>query len=299
MSENSPNRVRRVTISVLVLLIIAVSIGVAVWQFSGKPSAAPAAAAPAAGPVEHRPAPPTVVTIQSYEGKYSFAGEPHITSIIRDTVRVLTNIGYVVGYDETKRDPLWVCYRLFKVNDLNAPPRPQKFEPDSRTTARSISHDYTGTGYDRGHMAPNFAIAVCYGNAAQLETFLMSNIIPQRPNLNRKVWMYLEQKEIREYAQAFKSIFVITGPIFDVSGARFSPGEIIPSACYKIMLETENNCIKMQAFIMPQTVEGNERLETFLTSVADIEKRTGLDFFPDLDADLQAKLEAQVPEQVW
>jgi len=40
------------------------------------------------------------------------------------------------------------------------------------------SHDYTGSGYNRGHCAPNYAIAVCYGAQAQLETFLMSNILP-------------------------------------------------------------------------------------------------------------------------
>jgi hypothetical protein len=38
----------------------------------------------------------------------------------------------------------------------------------------------SGGGFDRGHMTPNFAIASQYGSLAQLETFLITNISPQK-----------------------------------------------------------------------------------------------------------------------
>lgn len=296
MSEKTTNSVRRLTAIVLVLIVVAVVFSlIACRQFHNRPVATPCLAA--AGAVVQPSLQPSLVS--SYEGKYYYAGQPRLAPEFRDQILVLTNIGYIVGYDERKKDPAWVCYRLFKINSMQAPPRPGKFERDRRTSAMSVSSDYTGTGYDRGHMAPNFAIAVCYGVAAQAETFLMSNIIPQKPNLNRKAWMYLEQKEIREYAQQFNNIFVMTGPIFDKSAGKLSPGENIPSACYKIMIDATGGNTRMLAFIMPQDITGREPLESFLTSVDNIENRTGLDFCPDLAAGLQAKLEAETAGTIW
>src|SRR5690606_812364 len=94
-------------------------------------------------------------------------------------LRTLVNRAYIVGYNDARGNPAWAAYR---VRDLaapaSAPPRPDKFEIDRRTAARVSPDAYTGSGYDRGHLAPNFAIATRYGAAAQEETFLMSNITP-------------------------------------------------------------------------------------------------------------------------
>ncbi|MCX6953642.1 MAG: DNA/RNA non-specific endonuclease, partial [Verrucomicrobia bacterium] len=80
--------------------------------------------------------------------------------------RVLTNQGYAVGYSDALGNPVWAAYHVRDLATVPAsPPRPEKFEVDRRTTARITPEDYARSGYDRGHMAPNYAIATHYGSA--------------------------------------------------------------------------------------------------------------------------------------
>ena len=93
-------------------------------------------------------------------------------------VLVLTNSGYLVGYCEAHRNPAWVGFSISSITIGSTAKRPSKFLTDTRTASPVAHGDYTGTGYDRGHMAPNYAIGTRYGHEAQRETFLMSNIVP-------------------------------------------------------------------------------------------------------------------------
>jgi endonuclease G len=211
---------------------------------------------------------------------------------------VLTNIGYLVGYDNLRRDPVWVCYKLCRVTNLKPAPRPKGFAVDTRTMARVSSKDYNGCGYDRGHCAPNRAIGVCYGEQAQFETFLMSNILPEAPRLNRQVWEHLEATEILDYAQRFGTVWIITGPVFGAGNIKLKSGVIIPDACFKIMIREDAGAVKVSAFIIPETVSGNEDSLEFRRSVREIEQSTGLDFMGELPDDLQNQIEAKKTE-MW
>ena len=230
--------------------------------------------------------------------RYVYAGNPKPMPVFPYQIHVLTNIGYVVGYCEERKDPVWVGYRLFKVSNLQAPKRPDQFMVDVRTRSRVSTADYTGSGYDRGHMAPNYAIAVCYGPEAQLQTFFMSNIIPQRSKLNRGIWNNLEQMEVRKYAQELEEIWVLTGGIFE-GNEHLRSGVNVPSACYKIIVDELNGNPRVLAFIIGQNITGNEVFTNFLTSVDKIEQKTGFDFLSDLPDDIEKRVEAQVPERLW
>jgi len=154
--------------------------------------------------------------------RYHFAGEPiprtypssfEAPGIPRDRMLTLTNTGYAVGYDDViTRNPAWVAYRLSAFHNTTTYPRPKRFRLDGRTNALVSPDDYTRSGYDRGRMAPSYAIGACYGRDAQLETFLMSNICPQKPALNRKVWRRLEARVLK-YARECEEVWVITGPV--------------------------------------------------------------------------------------
>ena len=75
---------------------------------------------------------------------------------------VLSNEAFRVGYSSMR--PLWVAYRLDRVEVLNWDVVPLHFVLrwfDKQVSANAFS----GSGYDRGHMAPNFAIATRYGRA--------------------------------------------------------------------------------------------------------------------------------------
>ncbi|MFH1021807.1 MAG: DNA/RNA non-specific endonuclease [Planctomycetota bacterium] len=212
-------------------------------------------------------------------------------------METLTNTGYVVGYDNTRKDPAWVafCHRTASSQHI---PRPEKFMVDNRTTAKVASENYTRSGYDRGHMAPNYAIGICFGPKAQMETFLMSNICPQKPDCNRKTWKRLEEKVV-EYGRRFQEVWEITGPVFGSHPGRLRGGVEIPEAFYKILLNEDGGKIRVMAFVVPQSVTGTEPLERFLTRVDKTEKETGLDFFWELPDEVENVLEATNPGRVW
>lgn len=214
----------------------------------------------------------------------------------------LRNDGFLVGYSEWRADPLWVSYRLSPIDKRPTPPRPGHFSTDLRTLRRVSHEDYSRSGYDRGHLAPNYAIAQLYGRKGQLDSFEMSNIVPQKPHLNRQLWQRLEEVEADYFARWFGPLWVVTGPVFDEDIRRLNSGVEIPDAFFKIyirppMIASEEP--RMLAFLMPQKVSGKEPLSRFVISVDEVEKRTGLDFFPDLDPGVERRLEADHSAQGW
>ena len=226
---------------------------------------------------------------------YAYAGFPRG----HQEILVLRNQGFVVGYSEQRRDPLWVCYRVFRVGTEVLPDRPSRFLVDDRTRSRVPPEAYAGSGYDRGHMAPNFAIATRYGQAAQAETFLMSNIVPQAPRLNRGMWQRLEMLASKTYAPRCDEVWIIAGPVFDRNIQALRSGVEIPDACYQIILDELNDRPRVLAFVIPQDVPLNARLEDYLRSVDDVEAMAGLDFLSELPDELEGSLEAQRPTTLW
>ena len=214
-------------------------------------------------------------------------------------ILVLTNSGYLVGYCEAHRNPAWVSFSVSSITVGSTAKRPSKFLTDKRTASPVAHGDYTGTGYDRGHMAPNYAIGTRYGHEAQRETFLMSNITPQAPDLNRIWWRLLEEKEANDFAVRLERVWVMTGPVFAGEVKKLPSGVDVPTAFFRIILDEENGQPRVLAFIAPQTVTGHEPLSQFLTSVREVERQTGLDFFAELPSEVQGRFETPRAEKLW
>ena len=220
-------------------------------------------------------------------------------------VRIFRNHGFMLGYSDLRGNPLWVSYKLDPVSEhAGSYPRPQRFKSDWRNF-NLINHDsYSGSGYDRGHMAPNYAISRLYGRTAQEDSFLVSNISPQKPKLNQKLWQRLEEVEIEYFAKRYHPLWVYAGPIFKSHGKRLKSSWLIevPTAFYKIYAApaaAKGMPPRLLAFIMPQKVKGNEPLDRYLVSVDEVETRTGFDFFSELDDRLEQTLEARVDAEAW
>ncbi|MGI9212384.1 MAG: DNA/RNA non-specific endonuclease [Methylococcaceae bacterium] len=217
---------------------------------------------------------------------------------------IIRNQAFMLGYSELRGNPLWVTYHLTPPQtDSPHWPRPHRFTQDWRSLTRIDHEDYQNSGYDRGHLAPNHAISVVYGREAQLETFLMTNISPQKPELNQKLWERLEEVELDRLARNFESVWVTTGPLFDSQVERLKSAYRveIPDAFYKIYAipNSDSNKTRLLAFMMPQTVHGNEPLDQYLTTVDEIERQTGLDFFADMEDSVENRLENSVDIQGW
>lgn len=215
-------------------------------------------------------------------------------------LRLLSNRGYLVGYDDALPAPRWVAYRMADISPLPKPPeRPDRFEVDRRTIARVTTEAFTGTGYDRGHLAPNYAIATRHGEEAQRETFLLSNIIPQKHGLNAGLWKQLEQRIATNYPARFGEIWVLAGPVFTRQPpARLGHnGPALPDACYMILLDESDGRLRTLAFLFPQDAAGE--LASYLTTIDTIEAQTGLDFFSALEDAAEDQLEAHQATRVW
>ncbi len=228
-----------------------------------------------------------------------FAGAPRATTFT-GAVRVLRNTGYVVGYCDALECPLWVAYRTWDLGrPLVAPPRPPSFSVDRRTAARVRPDEYTGSGYDRGHMAPNYAIGAHFGAAAQLETFLMSNIIPQKHSLNAGLWKELERRAATSYPARFREIWVVVGPVFGERPARLRGGVAVPEACWMVLVDEDAGGVRALAFWFPQDTPAQAQLERYLTTIDRIETAIGFDLFPELPDPAEAVLEAKTAPRAW
>ncbi|MDQ7046186.1 MAG: DNA/RNA non-specific endonuclease [Sulfurovum sp.] len=234
----------------------------------------------------------------------TYMGVPKAESFSLDTVtRVFRNEGFMVGYSDYRGNPLWVSYMLTPI-PANAKryKRPSSFSKDWRNITSIKAADYTHSGYDRGHMAPNYAISRLYGVNAQKDTFEMTNITPQKPNLNRKVWQRLEEIGVSEFSKHFDKVWVFTGPIFDKNIQRLKSSNFveIPDAFYKIYIGvSKNKSPKALAFIMPQSVRGRESLLKFVTTIDKVEEKTGFDFFHKLDDKIESKMERSKDYRPW
>lgn len=234
----------------------------------------------------------------------SFKGLPQTQSLVSlaNWNKTLPSQAFTVGYSDKRGNPLWVVYKLKPV-PANTPllKRPTHFSTDRRADNKVRHEDYDKSGYDRGHMVPNYAISALYGKQAQAETFVMTNISPQKPNLNRKLWQRLEEVEIKYFTRLAPIIWVTTGPVFDESleYLKTAHNVEIPDAFYKLYAMQTGGKTYLLAFLMPQTVKGNEPLDRYLVTVDKIEALTGLNFFHELEDKEENTLEAALNPQPW
>lgn len=215
--------------------------------------------------------------------------------------RVLRSDGYLAGWSDLRVSPLWVSYELTPVRYPDIAPRPD-FKQDWRTLWPVTPTSYRHSGYDRGHLAPNYAIAAVHGPSAQRATFLMSNMTPQKPDLNRRLWQRLEEAVMDHFVPRFGRLQVTTGPIYAedfIAGALNRVGfSEVPVAFYKILV-VPGESPRALAFVMPQDVRGHEPLDRYVVSIDEVEALTGLNFMPRLDPTLEAALEAGVNTGGW
>ena len=215
-------------------------------------------------------------------------------------ITVLDKGDFIIGYDEVRECPVWVVYKVTPDDDYLAPKRPSHFETDYATVAKVRHEDYTHSGYDRGHLAPNFAIASRYGNTAQIETFKMSNVAPQKPGLNRGLWKELEMLEALKdgYGDHLNTVWLICGCIWD-NDKTFVAGKIeIPDAFFKIIIDLVDGEPRVMGFVMPQ-IPPKKYLANYLKSVDEIEFLSHLDVMSELEDAIENDIESKQAEELW
>lgn len=202
---------------------------------------------------------------------------------------------YVISYSEVHEQAEWVAYVL-KASDIQERDykRPYFVIDSDILTGAADWRNYKKSGYNKGHLCPAGDRRGSYKDFK--ETFLTSNITPQRYDFNAGIWNRLEQK-VRYWAKKQDSLYVITGGVLndDLEVIGFE-NVTVPKYFYKVLLS--KNRTKMIGFLLPHK-ESKQPLYYYIVPVDSIEKMTGIDFFPELEDTLEKKLESSKTYDNW
>ncbi len=208
---------------------------------------------------------------------------------------------YGLSYNSSKGIPNWVSWQLNQ-SWLGNVDRRNDFRPDTTLTAGLYQvrpSDYTGSGYDRGHMTPSGdRTRNAKDNSA---TFLMTNMIPQAPENNREVWRELEEYS-RELVSQGKELYVIAGGVGEKGTLK---GKVtIPEQTWKVIAVLDRpgegmsgvtTNTRMIAVMMPNSNEvANTNWTDYLVPVDAVEAATGYDFFSNVPKPIQDAIESKV-----
>jgi endonuclease G len=222
---------------------------------------------------------------------------------------------YVLSYNNSKGTPNWVSWQLSK-KWLGKTRRGNPFAPDTSLHAGFFvvrPNDYRASGFDRRHMCPAADRSVSKEDMDA--TFLMTNMAPQAPDLNRKTWEKLEAYCRDQAREGGKELYIVAGPAGQ--GGIGSAGEreflaarggkiVVPAKCWKVVLVlpagasdprkvTSETC-RVFAVIMPNKQGLAHDWRDFAVPVKDVETLTGFKFFTTLPAVVAKDLRERKPE---
>lgn len=216
---------------------------------------------------------------------------------VSDNDQIVQHSHYTLSYSEADEQARWVAYMLTRYRTKGDVPRTDFFEEDNDVSTGSANYeDYRGSGYTRGHLMP--AADSRWDETAMEESFLMSNITPQTKDFNEGIWSRLEGK-MRHWANVYDTIFIVTGPILSDKPSKTIGHEnhvSVPKAFYKAIY-----CPRKQqaiGFIVPHK-DSYEPVQQFAVSIDELEKQTGIDFFPELDDGLENQIENDCCTKCW
>ncbi len=202
---------------------------------------------------------------------------------------ILLREDYILSYCGHRNTPNWVAWQL----NSSWIGETERFKgqfladtslPDSFYVVRH--RDYTHTGYDRGHLLRSKERSNT--DEANRNTFFLSNVVPQTPDLNRGVWLRFEDYYLRKAEVEGANMYLIAGGVYHTNTYLNDTGKVaIPDSCFKIVLFSPNNypnntnssAVSSLAVMMPN-IQGirNEDWRKYITSIAAIESSTGYNF---------------------
>ncbi|MEG4010236.1 DNA/RNA non-specific endonuclease [Microcoleus sp. Pol11C1] len=213
---------------------------------------------------------------------------------------------FVLSYNSKTKTANWVSWQLNR-SWIGTADRQDNFRPDDALPDawyKVRPSDYTGSGYDRGHIAPSADRT--RNEADNSATFLMTNMMPQVPELNRGLWSDLEDY-CRDLVQQGKELYIVAGPV----GRKGSIGKkekiAVPAKNWKIIVVVDRQGLGMQGVdantrtigvMIPNnaSVKG-QGWKSFRVSVARVERETGLNFLSNVSPQIQQVIESKVDSQ--
>lgn len=213
------------------------------------------------------------------------------------TNQIIEHDYYTLSYNEKYEQAEWAAYELtpsYLTKDDRTRPY---FIYDKEVRTKSANYrNYKNSGYDKGHLVS--AGDMRFSKEAFDDTFFTSNISPQNHEFNAGIWNRLEQK-VRYWTYKNKHLYIITGGVLKPNLKKIGKEQVaVPNQFYKIVLDYTEPEIKAIAFLMDNK-ESKDALYKHVTSIDDIEKLTGIDFFSALPDDIEKELEQKSDYKGW
>lgn len=227
-----------------------------------------------------------------------------ITNVAQPNNYLMEKPQYAMSYSRDNGGPNWVSWHL-DTSWLGSTPRQDDFRADTTLPTgwyRVQATDYSGSGFDRGHMCPSADRTVTV--TANSATFLMSNMIPQLPANNQGVWANLENYS-RTLVSQGNELYIISGgqglQFFIANGHVAVPAQtwkviiVLPAGSNDVSRVTTST--RTIAVVIPNSGTINSDWRTYRVSVDQVEAITGFDFFSNVSSGIQAVIEGQVDNQ--
>jgi len=226
-----------------------------------------------------------VATAQQYELPAPVSREQQIK-------HTLFTFSYQEGYELAS----WVAYQLSPEQaKATAIVKGRYAEDPAVATGTSSPKDYKDAGFIMAQLVPPDDMFI--NQQAVDETFLMSNVVPQKPAFNKYVWK-ANEKLIREWAREGNTLYIVAGPVLtDAPFGTFGPNKVsIANRYYKAVLDV--NSARAVGFVFRSNASSGTQ-KFFAVSVNELEKITGIDFFHTLPDDLEEKVESNNDFSGW
>ena len=223
--------------------------------------------------------------------------------------QILHRQSFTISYNKTTKTPNWVAWHLTKNHTYGRIQRETyAFDEDPGVSApRATLDDYYNSRYDRGHMCP--AGDNKWSEEAMRQTFLLTNICPQNHGLNKNAWNDLEI-QCRDWAREYGAVDVVCGPVYRTAtrtDGKMRPSSLqkfigrnkvwVPDAFFKVVL-CRGRDPKAIGFIY-ENRGGQQRMTDCMCTVDDVERLTGIDFYPLLADDVERRIEAEASLREW
>lgn len=193
------------------------------------------------------------------------------------TAQPICREGYLVAYDAPVKIPVYVAYTLEPQKALGCFPRTNAFVADASIQGGARPDDYVGTGYDKGHAAPDGDLS--WSQQVEYESFLMTNMYPQHGSLNRGIWKLLETS-VRGWAVQLNQPYTIyVGAFYGAGDLTIGKGVVVPHGYYKIVINNTTGAVAGWQFphTKPYVNLGND-LTKFRAPIAKIQEYAGVKF---------------------
>jgi len=210
--------------------------------------------------------------------------------------QLVKHSSYNLSYNEGYELASWAAYQLTPEQAKATGTFKAKFEEDPLVATGSASlKDYKDAGFIMGQLVPPEDMLTDQSKVA--ETFFTSNTVPHKPVFNKNIWKRLEVL-IREWAKEGNTLYIVAGPVIaDAPFGTFGQNKIsIPERYYKVVLDVRGE--RAIGFVFRNNVSSGA-LKSYAISVDEIEKITGIDFFPTLQDELEQRIESSTDFNKW